>query len=122
MESVFFVRHLGELISVSEIGQLAMREIITIYLQRIERDEAGLPIKWYPFTREEIKDGTRLIVIDPVLSFGRPVISGAGVSIAAIVSRYRAGESIDELMDDFHVNKDQVQEAIRCELNLRSAA
>lgn len=40
------------MISASRAGQQAMKEIISVYLHRIERDTQGLPIKLYPFTRE----------------------------------------------------------------------
>lgn len=50
-----FVSHLGELVNITKEGQLAMRELLTAHLRRIERDERGLAIRLYPFTRR----GTR---------------------------------------------------------------
>jgi hypothetical protein len=35
-----------------------MKEIIGVYLKRIERDAKGLPIKLYPFTRDTESDMT----------------------------------------------------------------
>ncbi len=45
-----FVERYGDLINASREGQQAMKEIISVYLKRIERDANGLPIKLYPFT------------------------------------------------------------------------
>ena len=37
-----------QMIDASRARQQAMREIVSVYLQRIERDTRGLPIKLYP--------------------------------------------------------------------------
>src|SRR5215472_948550 len=46
-----FVERYGSLINASREGQQAMKEIIDVYLKRIERDAKGVPVKLYPFTR-----------------------------------------------------------------------
>lgn len=91
-----------------------------MYLQRIERDTAGRPIKLYPFTRGT-GSGTlpafnpRIVVMTPMVSFGRPVIAGTGIPVADIFERYKAGDSVDDLARDFRLKTDDVEEAIRCE-------
>lgn len=115
-----FVERYGEMINVSREGQQALKEIISVYLQRIERDTAGLPIKLYPFTRGT-GSGTlpsfnpRIVVMTPMVSFGRPVIAGTGIPVADIFERYKAGDSVDDLARDFRLKTDDVEEAIRCE-------
>jgi hypothetical protein len=47
-----------------------------VYLQRIERDLQGLPVKLYPFTRDTDshsapRSDPRLVVMTPTISFGR---------------------------------------------------
>jgi hypothetical protein len=44
-----FLEKYGQLINVSQDGQLAMRDILQRYLTRIERDAAGAPVKLYLF-------------------------------------------------------------------------
>jgi uncharacterized protein (DUF433 family) len=56
------------------------------------------------------------VVIDPELSFGRPVIAGTGLATEVIADRYKAGESIQELAEDYGRPAEEVEEAIRCEL------
>jgi len=111
-----FVRKFGQLINISQEGQLAMRELLDAYLQRIDRDPAGLAIRLYPFTRKRELTEPRYVLIDPFIAFGRPVLAGTGIPTAVIADRYKAGESIDELADDYGQDRFHIEEAIRCEL------
>jgi uncharacterized protein (DUF433 family) len=115
-----FVEQYGGMINVSREGQSAMKEVITTYLERIDRDNIGFPIKLYPFTRDTeaaslAKNAPRVIVMNPAVSFGRPVIAGTGIPVSAIYERYRAGDSVAELAEDFCLNAGAIEEAIRCE-------
>lgn len=112
-----FVDRLGKLVNVTRKGQLSMREIIGLYLRRIERNPRGIPVRLYPFTHslpDEKAFGP--IVIDPTISFGRPALARLGVPTAVIADRYKAGESINDLAMDYGAERDEIEEAIRCEL------
>lgn len=121
-----FVERLG-LLNVSAPGQFAMREILVALLRRVERDERGLAIRLYPFSRRPaatllaLAESPRLVVIDPMVGFGRPVLSGTGVTTLSIAERFDAGESIKDLAADFGRPREEIEEAIRCELT-RDAA
>jgi len=117
-----FIEHLGRLINITEHGQLAMRKLLQIYLRRIERDPRGFPIRLYPFTRDPETDEPRAVVIDPRISFGRPVLSGTGIATAIIAERFKAGEASDTLASDYGRDRADIEEAIRCELALPRAA
>ena len=115
-----FVERYGEMINASREGQQAMKEIISVYLQRIERDTKGLPIKLYPFTRDTEsatppRRDPRVVVMSPTISFGRPVVAGTGIPVSAIYERYKAGDSVADLARDFRLETGAVEEAIRCE-------
>ena len=115
-----FVERYGELINASREGQHAMKEIIGVYLQRIEWDSKGLPIKLYPFTRDTQAKAAplsdpRVVVMNPAVSFGRPVIAGTGIPVLSIYERYRAGDSVADLAKDFRLETSAIEEAIRCE-------
>jgi uncharacterized protein (DUF433 family) len=116
-----FIRQYGQLVNISQSGQLAMRKILEAYLRRVEWDEAGVVARLYPFTRKRKLDEPRAIVIDPRVSFGRPVLAGSGIPTAVIAERYKAGESMDELADDYGRKRLEIEEAIRCELDERAA-
>ena len=117
-----FVEELGRLVNVSSSGQMAMRDVLALHLRRIERDPRGVPIRLYPFTRST-PDGERdgPVVIDPAVAFGRPVVRRLGVPTAVIAERYKAGEPISALTEDYGARSDEIEEAIRSELELRAA-
>jgi uncharacterized protein (DUF433 family) len=117
-----FVERFGEFISVSEGGQLAVRDLLQARLRRIERDDKGFPLRLYPFTRIDEGNQPKNIVIDPFISFGKAVIAGTGVSIDIVAERFKAGESSDELAKDYGCAREKIEEAIRCELSFEKAA
>lgn len=116
-----FIEKFGQLINISQSGQLAMRAILEAYLRRIERDPLGFPCRLYPFVRKGTPDEPRAVVIDPFVSFGRPVLAGTGVPTAVIADRYKAGESIESLADDYGRSRLEIEDAIRSELQLEAA-
>lgn len=113
-----FVSRLGSLINVSQEGQTAMREILKNSLARVERDSAAIPIKLFPYTHSEWMKSPRVISINPSLVSGRPVIDGTGIATSVIAERYKAGDSVVALADDFNLPAEKIEEAIRCELKL----
>lgn len=116
-----FVEMFGKLVNITRAGQLEIKGLIETYLRRIERDPVGIPIRLYPFTRNRNVTEPRTIVIDPYISFGRPVLTGTGISTTVIAQRYKAGESIAELAEDYGRSRSEIEEAIRCELWLDAA-
>ncbi|MGB6298847.1 MAG: DUF433 domain-containing protein [Rivularia sp. (in: cyanobacteria)] len=113
-----FIEQLGYLVNASRSGQLIIPETIEIYLQRIEWDEDNLPTTLYPFTRTKETATPKLIVINPLVSFGQPVLEGTGIPTSILAGRYGAGESIDDLSQDYQCDRLKVEEAIRYELAL----
>lgn len=111
-----FVDRLEELVSASEAGQLPIREIVEQYLQRVGRDRQG-NLWLYPFTRASDKaDQPKIVVMDPRVSFGRPVIANTGVRTSILAERYRAGDSMQALVEDYGLEQSVIEEAIRCEM------
>lgn len=119
--SNLFIEKLGQLINVSQEGQLAMRELLDAHLRRIERDPSGLAVRLYLFTRKRTTQEPKVVVIDPMISFGKPVLAGTGIPTAVIAERYKAGESMDELAGDYGRERSEIEEAIRCELEVEAA-
>ena len=111
-----FIERLEELVNASKGGQLAMPDLLP-QLARIDRDVAGFPVKLYPFTRAG--DGSpavqdpRIVVMNPLVSFGRPSVGG--VPTSAIWSRFRAGDSQGDLARDYGITLEAIEEALRCE-------
>lgn len=116
-----FVEKFGQLINASQAGQTEMRGLLEMHLRRVDRDAGGFPIRLYPFTRKREADEPKAVVIDPFVSFGRPVLAGTGIATAVVAERYKAGESIDDLAHDYGRERSDIEEAIRCELSLEAA-
>jgi uncharacterized protein (DUF433 family) len=115
-----FVRHASRLLNVSQQGQQALRGEFELALARIERDNSGMPIRLFPFSRSKSseKQQPKTVVIDPRLAFGRPVISKVAVPTAIIVDRFRAGDSLAEMAGDYGVAEADIEEALRFEQRL----
>lgn len=111
-----FVERFGQLVNLSQSGQLAVREFLEAHLRRIEHDTHGLALRLFPFSRGEALDVPRAVVVEPRISFGRPVISGTSVRTEVIASRLKAGESVQDLAEDYGVEVAEIEEAIRYEL------
>lgn len=120
-----FISNYGSLINASRHGQMAMREMLKAHLERIDRDQHGLAIRLYPFTRKRDLEGAapdpKLVSIDPRLAFGRPVLSGSRIPTIEIAERYKAGDSIFDLAEDYGREPFEIEEAIRCELHVDAA-
>lgn len=116
-----FIEKFGQLINVTQSGQIALRELLKAHLHRVEHDASGTAVRLYPFTRKRDLSEPKVVVIDPHISYGRPVLVGTGIPTAIVAERYKAGESIDELAEDYGRSRNEIEEAIRCELWLEAA-
>ena len=118
-----FVRAVDEgILDASSRGQLAIEAFVAAYLKRVEADESGV-IRLFPFTRKreliepvELRRQPKVVVIDPRISFGRPVLVRTNIRTAVVAQRYLAGESIEDLAKDYRRSPLEIEEAIRCEV------
>lgn len=115
-----FVDHLGQTLDVTAQGQLVIQDVMT-HLERIEW-ENNLAAQLYPFTRLNSENAPKIVFIDPRFSFGRPILRDARVTTAIIADRYKAGDSMDDLALDYGCTRLEIEEAVRCELPINTAA
>jgi len=92
-----------------------MPEILEAYLERIEWDLVGLPRKIFPLTRAAQLDSPKILAIDPKIAFGRPIVERKAIKTSTIAERFRAGESIADLAEDYDLEVLEVEEALRYE-------
>ena len=117
-----FVERVGQIINLSKNGQIEIADLIRAYLERVERDAKGVPIKLYPFMRSQPpREQPRTVVIDPRVSFGRPVVAGTGIPTAVLAEQFKAGDTVPVLAKDYGASEEAVWDAIRCELDLKAA-
>ncbi|OLP20413.1 hypothetical protein BST81_00580 [Leptolyngbya sp. 'hensonii'] len=117
-----FIESMGRLINASEKGQLEMQNVLKHLLERIEWDKGGIAARLFPLTRIKDQNAPKILVIDPRISFGRPILTGTGIPTAILAERYKAGEAMDNLAEDYGCDRLQIEAAIRCELTMQQAA
>ena len=104
----------GLLVDASRGGQLGMRRVLELYLARVEKNVTGAA-RLFPFTRPQLEDSPRMVVIDPRIAFGRPVIANTSIPTAVLHDRWKAGDSIAALAEDYDRPIEEIEEAIRYE-------
>lgn len=110
------IREMDSILNISRqnnFGQYEMPQVVDVFLERIEYDRTTY--RFYPFVRERSANEPKLIVINPKVGFGKPVIAGTGISTAVIASRFNARDSIPDLAQEYGVSAAQIEEAIRWE-------
>ena len=116
------IRDQDEVFNLSQRSQREFREFVSLYLHRIERDDAGRAAKLFPFIVADRDSEPRSISISPVVSFGKPVLVGTGISTSVIVGRFNARDSIADLAREYEISPAVLEDAIRWELNKGRAA
>lgn len=69
--------------------------------------ELDLAAQWYPAGK------SLPIVVDPRISSGVPTIVGRGVTIQVIHKRFRSGQRMDFIANDFELEPSVIEEAVR---------
>jgi uncharacterized protein (DUF433 family) len=117
-----FVDQMDQLVNVSRSGQLAMRETLKHLLTRIEWDANGLATRFFPITDLiPAPESDKIIFLDPSIRFGKPVIADKGVPTDIIAELYNAGDSIEDIADEYDCTPLQVKTAIQFEFQNRAA-
>jgi uncharacterized protein (DUF433 family) len=106
-----FVEQYGKLIDASQQGQIAMREILQAGLTRIERDEAGLAARLFPWRSDPHEP--RVVAVDPRIAFGQPILASTRVPVEVVFDRFRAGDSIAHLATDYRVEPARIEDLVR---------
>jgi uncharacterized protein (DUF433 family) len=111
-----WLEEIGAYVSLSGEGQTGIREVLEAHLRRVEREPTGRALRLFPFVRSLLRaEEPRTIMIDPEVAFGYPVLSGTGIPTRAIADRFNAGDTIQQLAEDYHRPPEQIEEAIRWE-------
>lgn len=110
-----------QLIDATGRGQLLF-DMMRPYLLRISRDERGLARKLFPLRRSWSPGAVPFtVVIDPRVSFGRPVIDGTRIPTAVIAGLLKAGEKVEDLAAGYALSPETIREAVAWEERKKAA-
>ena len=87
-------------------GQYALPQIVEQTLITFEYDGEYVS-RWYPRGKDVP------IVVDPRYGGGQPTVLGRGVTVDIIRRRFKSGQSIEFIAEDYDLEASIVQEAIR---------
>lgn len=89
-------------------GQTVFAEALAAYLKRIEygADDYASLIHVPVYEHADV-------VADPTRAFGAPIFERGGVRVSDVLERFWAGESLEDLSDDFGVPLDQLEDVLR---------
>jgi uncharacterized protein (DUF433 family) len=109
-----FIERMGQIVNVSRQQDQLSLDFYLMHLERVEVDPKGL-FRFFPFVVAPSSSEPKTIEINPMVGFGKPVITGTGISTAIIASRFNARESITSLAEEYGCTPQQIEEAIRWE-------
>ena len=103
----------GESLLLNEPGQRAFYGFLKAFYERLDFSEASdLAIRYYPLGRDSS------IVVDPRVSFGRPVIKGTAITTETIRTHFTGGDQPKSIAVDFEITEIQVDDALEFENSL----
>lgn len=115
-----FIEKYGNVLNISQDGQLEIKAIIDIYLDRIDRSPLGVPLRLFPITRPDYRESPKIVSIDPRVRYGRPCIGSTGIPTTIIAERFEAGDPILLLAEDYGRERAEIEEAVRYESRIAS--
>lgn len=109
------------LVNLAGNGQHVFGDIIRPYRGQLEFDPQEVPTRWWPTGKEG------RVVVDPAVSFGRPIVAEAGIPTRALAEAFEAERrtnpetALDRVSWLFKVPTRHVQSATRFEQWLKAA-
>ncbi len=106
-----FIKQSNDYLNISKSGQMAIKEALKDYLKMVRRDEKGNPVRLFPLDTRG-RDQEETVFIDPKVCFGRMVIKEQGIPVDALSERLDAGDTLEELSEDYGIEKEVIKRAI----------
>jgi uncharacterized protein (DUF433 family) len=104
-----FVSHEGTLVEVLRgKGRRAWDEVLGPFIATLDYDD-DLASRWWPLGKGAP------VCVDPEYGYGYPVISRTGVRTEIVLERFQAGDTRDQISEDFNVSPSEVDGALRFE-------
>lgn len=110
-----FLERFGQLVNLSLSGQFAAKQLLDAVLKRVKRNAEGRPQRMFPvasYDLNTLKLAPPRVLIDPAVSFGRPILASKGIRTSVIVGRIDAGEDPDMIAEDYGLEPGDIDAAI----------
>lgn len=105
-----FIRHLGELIDLSQRSQIVIEDVIVESLQAVAYGPDEIASRLFPRIPAHL--GRRVVAIDPLYASGRPFIPRRRVSVEVLVERLSEGEKLRDVARDYDLRVKEVRAAL----------
>jgi uncharacterized protein (DUF433 family) len=89
-----------------------IKAVLNGLLTRIQFNR-GLAVRFFPVVPSRAEALT--VMLDPTVSFGRPVLVSCGVTTSVIVDRINAGEEPGALAEDYGATEAEIMDALAYE-------
>lgn len=96
----------GKLLRADQGGQLAWEEVVG-RLSEFEYEPNGIAVRWH------VTGPNSPVVIDPRVAFGAPAVTGTPTWV--LKGRWDAGETLEEIADDFGLTEPDILKALEFE-------
>jgi uncharacterized protein (DUF433 family) len=106
-----FIKTIIATVNLGRKGQLAFRELVDAYLDRLLKDNSGWPTQVYPVRHKDVTK--KPIVIVPSVGGGHPITPRKGIRVEVLMNRKQDGETYQQLAEDYGLTQVEVEEAIR---------
>jgi len=116
-----FMKGMEDTENLSRQGQLGLKPILDLFLHRIDFDEKFRPKKVWPLVKGQLETEKVVSMVFGV-SAGRPTVDGSGVPVMMLWQRNQAGESEEELAEDYDIDVSRVKKAIEYIKHIKAAA
>jgi len=100
-----FVKHLGVSLDATGHGQQIFEHLEMLLKKITKRGPDGYPVEIEPHN-------TTVLVIDPKVCSGRPVLKGRGIPVDVLWQRKEARQPISRIAKDFGLSEGEVERAI----------
>lgn len=102
-----FVQDLhGRIVNITAGGQIEVAEWVAACLKRVVRDRGGVARRFHPLlkrhtTFEHAAADPQVVLVDPRISFGKPVLANSAISTEVVAGRLVAGDPEEDLANEY---------------------
>ena len=110
----------GQIVQLTKGGQIERPEFVEACLRRVVREQDGVARSFHPFlmrhdSLEKSASDPQFLTVNPKIAFGKPVISGTGITTETIAGRLTAGDTDIDLANEYGRTLAEIRAAAKFE-------